>query len=92
MEQPGEALGKLDVDSEWKNSKYTEEYLGKLGLNERQSKAVEYLRESKRITRQEYAFLFECSVRTAFNDLQGMIDKQILQRREKGRYTYYELA
>jgi len=73
-------------------SKYTEEYLGKLGLNERQSKAVEYLRESKRITRQEYAFLFECSVRTAFNDLQGMIDKQILQRRGKGRYTYYELA
>ena len=62
------------------------------GLNDRQKKAVEYLKENKSITRQKYASFFTCSVRTAFNDLQEMVERKILQRKGKGRHTYYELS
>jgi len=36
--------------------------------------------------------LFNCSIRTAFNDLQDMIDKKILKRKGVGKYTYYEMV
>lgn len=68
------------------------EDLDELGLNERQKRAVEHLIKNKRITRKEYASLFACSIRTAFNDIERMIDKRILARKGKGKYVYYELA
>ena len=52
-------------------------------LNERQRKSVEYLKKNKIISRQKYASLFGCSARMAYNDLQGMVSKNILQRKEK---------
>ena len=60
-------------------------------LNERQRKSVEYLKKNKNISRQKYASLFGCSARTAYNDLQEMVSKNILQRKGKGKQTYYEL-
>jgi len=74
-----------------RKDRYTEEFLEKLNLNDRQLKAMEYLRNNKKITRQEYTSLNKCALRTAFNDLQGMVSKQILQRKGSGKYTYYEL-
>jgi ATP-dependent DNA helicase RecG len=76
----------------FRKSKLTEEYLKEMGLNERQRKAVGYLRESKRITRQKYASLLDCSIRTAFNDLQNLVDRNVIQRKGKGKYTYFELV
>jgi ATP-dependent DNA helicase RecG len=71
---------------------YAKEELRKLGLNERQIKAVEYLlKERKKISRSEYASLFNCSIRTAFNDLQDLVNKKLVKRTGKGRYVYYEL-
>ena len=42
----------------FRKSKLTEEYLESLNLNERQMKALEFLKEHKRITSKKYADLF----------------------------------
>jgi ATP-dependent DNA helicase RecG len=85
-----EVAGNLVVT--FRKTKFTEDYLKQLGLNERQIKAIHYLKENKQITRRKYSSLFNCSTRTAFNDLQAMIDKKILKRKGKGKYTYYEMV
>ena len=59
-------------------------------LNERQKKAVEYTYNHKKIKREEYSKLCECSIKTAFNDLDDLIKKNIFERVGKtGKYTYY---
>lgn len=60
-------------------------------LNERQKKAIAYLKANKRISRANYASLAGCSVRTAFNDLQDMASKKVLRVKGKGKNTVYEL-
>jgi len=74
-----------------RKDRYTEESLTRLNLNKRQLEAIRYVKNNKKITRQEYASLNKCALRTAFNDLQEMVSKQVLQKKEKGKYTYYEL-
>lgn len=70
----------------------TEEHLKKLGLNERQIKAVNYLKEKGRITNKEYISSFNVSRITATRDLQDLVDKNILKFSEtKGAGAYYEL-
>jgi len=85
-----EAAGNLVVT--FRKSKFTEEYLKQLSLNERQMNALNHLKANEKITRKEYSYLFNCSTRTAFNDLQEMMDKKIVKREGKGKYTYYEMA
>jgi len=58
---------------------YTEEYLKKLGLNERQIKAVKYVKEKREITRKDYEELNNVSRRTAIRDLNELIRKNILK-------------
>ena len=72
--------------------KLTEEFLEKAGLNERQRKAVEYLKEKGRITNEEYRILNNTHRVTAFRDLNDLTDKRIMENIEKtGKYTYYIL-
>jgi len=72
---------------------YTEEYLKKMGLNERQIKAVRHIKEKGRITNREYRELFNITDRTALNDLTDLYSKGILVRIGKtGRATEYRLA
>ncbi|MDZ7763218.1 MAG: ATP-binding protein [Melioribacteraceae bacterium] len=69
----------------------TEEQLLKLGLNQRQRKAVNYLKGKGRITNKEYISLFNVSRITATRDLQDLVDKNILKYSEtKGAGAYYE--
>ena len=76
----------------WK-SKLDEEYLDTLGLNERQRKAIDYMKKHKKITSKEYAELFSITDRTARNDLKSLLDKKILiQRGTSKKLTYYELS
>jgi len=71
---------------------YTEEYLQKLGLNERQIKAVMYVKEKGKITNKEYRGLFEITDRMALIDLSGLCEKKIFERVGKtGRRTEYIL-
>jgi len=76
----------------WK-SKLNEEYLDTLGLNERQRKAINYMKKHKKIASKEYAELFSITDRTARNDLKSLLDKKILiQRGTSKKLTYYELS
>ena len=70
--------------------KITDEILNE--LNARQIKAIEYIKINKKITRADYASLLNCSIRTAYNDLQDTVHKKIIQIKGKGKSTYYELA
>jgi len=72
---------------------YTEEYLRKLGLNERQIKAVLYVKEKGKITNKEYRGMFNITDRMALIDLSGLCEKRIFDRIGKtGRKTEYILT
>lgn len=71
--------------------KYTEEYLRSLGLNERQIKAVLYVKEKGKITNMEYRGLFNLSDEGARLDLKSLVEKNILIIKGKGRSLYYAL-
>lgn len=71
---------------------YTEEYLQKLGLNERQIKAVMYVKQKGGITNREYREMFNIKNRMALIDLSALCDKRVLTRVGKtGRATEYIL-
>ena len=58
---------------------YNKESLGKLGLNERQIKAVLYVKEKGRITNKDYQTINDCSRNTASAELMELASKSILQ-------------
>ncbi len=69
----------------------TDELLAKLRLNERQKKAIEYLKEYGKIDRKAYCNICSVEKTIAYEELADMIDKGILQREGKGRGTHYIL-
>jgi ATP-dependent DNA helicase RecG len=72
--------------------KLNKENLKKLGLNDRQIKAVMYVKENTRITNSEYQGLFEMSKRTATNDLDELVQKSLFKKTgTRGRGTFYEI-
>jgi ATP-dependent DNA helicase RecG len=72
--------------------KFTEEQLQKLGLNERQIKAVLYVKEKGRITNAEYQEINNVSKRTATNDLSELVEQhKIFNRLGVSVETFYEL-
>jgi len=76
----------------WKDI-YNEQYLRKIGLNERQIKAILYVKESGRITNREYQKIAGTTDRTALRDLNRLCDLGILQRiGSTGRKTEYILV
>lgn len=69
------------------------EELIKTGLNERQVKAVMYVKEKGRITNKEYRGLFDITDRMALIDLSDICAKNIFERIGKtGRNIEYVLA
>ncbi len=72
---------------------YTEEYLRNLRLNERQIKAVMYVKEKGRITNREYQVVAGTTDRTALRDLNRLCELGIFQRvGSTGRKTEYILG
>ncbi|WP_051292686.1 DeoR family transcriptional regulator [Olivibacter sitiensis] len=70
----------------------TVEQLTKLGLNERQLKAVDYVKEKGKITNREYQELFEVARITATRDLTELVEKAVFKSSEvKGAGAFYEL-
>ena len=63
----------------------TEELLKEKGLNERQIKAVSYIREKGSITNKEYLVLFDVSRITATRDLKLLEEEEIVKRIGTGR-------
>jgi ATP-dependent DNA helicase RecG len=70
----------------------TPEQLVKIGLNERQVKAVLFIKEKGKITNSEYQELNNCSRNTASNDLGFLVQKNILVGSDiKGAGAFYQL-
>jgi ATP-dependent DNA helicase RecG len=71
---------------------YTEENLQKMGLNERQIKAILYIKEKGNITNTQYRDISGTSERTASRDLSEMVMKNIFEQVGKtGKGTGYIL-
>ena len=72
--------------------RFSQEQLQQLGLNERQIKAVLYVKVKGRITNNEYQKINEIGKSVTIDELRILVEKQILVRiGETGRGTYYEL-
>jgi len=72
--------------------KFIEEELKKLGLNERQIKAVLYVKEKGKITNGEYQEINDVSRRTATRDLLDLVEKfNIMVPEGAGAGNFYKL-
>jgi len=71
---------------------YNKEDLSKLGLNERQIKAVLYVKEKGKITNSEYQEINGIRKSVAIDELRDLVEQRLFARiGETGRGTYYEL-
>ena len=62
-------------------------------FNDRQIKAVLYVKENGKITNSEYQSLNECSRNTASAELNDLVDKSVLQSSDvKGAGSFYQLC
>lgn len=68
---------------------YKEENLRKMGLNERQIKAVLYVKEKGKITNKEYREITGLSDEGARLDLMELVNKQLFKVEGKGRNSRY---
>ena len=76
----------------FRKSKLTEEYIERLGLSDRQKKAILHIKEHKKITSGVYADLFGITERMARNDIKALIGKKIIGRKgESDKTAYYVL-
>ena len=72
--------------------KFTEENLSNQGLNERQIKAVLFVKEKGKISNKEYQTEFGVARRTATRDLNKLVEKNILKPSDvKGAGSFYKL-
>ena len=87
IEQDGGFLVELFKD------RFTKEQLENLGLNERQMKAVQYVKEKGKITNSQYQKLCGVSRATASRDLKSLVGKGLLvSSGTKGAGSSYQLA
>ncbi|MGM0581552.1 MAG: RNA-binding domain-containing protein [Bacteroidota bacterium] len=85
-EEQGGFLSKVFKD------RFNKEQLKKIGLNDRQVRAVEHMKKNRRITNQEYQKINNCSRNTASGDLGNLVEKKILKHNDiKGAGSFYEL-
>lgn len=65
---------------------------GKLGLNERQKKAIEYIRKQGKITNTEYQKINEVTKKTATRDLQSLVKREVIFKKGRtGKGVFYVL-
>ena len=67
------------------NDKYPVSLLELMGLNERQIKAVGFIKQNKSITNKQYQELTKCSRNTASNDLSDLIEKDVFIQAGTGK-------
>lgn len=70
---------------------FTETNLTQMGLNDRQIKAVKYIKEHGEISRKQYVILGEISPRMAHLDLTDLAKKKIILPMGRGRSVRYVL-
>jgi len=67
------------------------EKLHKLDINERQRKAIEYLKIHKNITRKIYIEINNIAPRQANKDLNDLLEKRLIRKQGRGRAISYIL-
>ena len=78
---------------EFRKDIYNDEYFTGLGLNERQIKAVLYVKEKGKITNSDYQEINEIAERTASRDLADLVSKKIIINSGlKGAGAFYTLT
>jgi ATP-dependent DNA helicase RecG len=78
---------------EFRKDIYFPEYLKDLGLNERQIKAVLYVKEKGRITNAEYKEINNISRQMATNELHNLVHTfKLLKNNGYGAGSYFELV
>lgn len=70
---------------------FTEENLRKMGLNERQIKAVMYVKDKGKITNKEYQEINTVSNKTAYLELSNIVERGVLILKGSGRKISYAL-
>jgi ATP-dependent DNA helicase RecG len=68
------------------------EYFKSLDLNERQIKAMKYIKENARITNRKYQEINNTSARTAVRDLELLVKKGVLSRKGIRKGAFYEFS
>ncbi|ASB50370.1 transcriptional regulator [Alkalitalea saponilacus] len=77
---------------EFRKNIYSGEYLKSIGLNDRQVKTIDFLKNNEKITNREYQSNFNVSRNTASRDLTELVDKGIIKASDnKGAGSFYEL-
>ena len=72
---------------------FSEEQLKKLGLNDRQIKAVHFVKENGKITNKQFQELADISERTASRDLSDLVSREIFEQvGTTGKGTSYVLS
>ena len=85
-EEQGGFLSKIFKD------RFTKEQLKKAGLNERQIKAIEYVKKNGKITNKDYQKINNCSRNTASGDLGNLVEEKLLKPSDvKGAGSFYVL-
>ncbi len=71
---------------------YTEENLKKMGLNERQMKIINYIKEHKSASLSAFKDMIpDVSEKTLYRDLQELVNRSLLKKIGKKKGTKYEL-
>jgi ATP-dependent DNA helicase RecG len=71
----------------------TEEVMTRMGLTERQRRALAFVKVHGRITNKDYRGLTGVIIRTASRDLEDLVGKGVLKKSgTTGRSTYYAFA
>ena len=70
---------------------FTEEQLKKIGLSERQVKAIDFLKEIGSISNKEYQSLFDITDRTALRDLDNLVSRGLVYKKGEKKGTRYLL-
>jgi ATP-dependent DNA helicase RecG len=70
---------------------YTEENLRKMNLNERQIKAILFVKKNGRITNKDYRNISQLSDEGARIEINKLVRKEILISKGKGRNIHYIL-
>ena len=90
--EPNYSFEASDFLVEFRKDIYHQEYLVELGLNERQVKAVLFVKENGKITNSEYQLLNKISSRTAARDLESLVEIGVLKMKGERKWTFYELS
>ena len=75
----------------FRKSRLTDEYLEQLGLNDRQTRGITYLKEHGKIDRKTYCNICGVGKTVAHEELADMVNKELIDMVGKGRGVYYML-